>query len=123
MIEEDNGQSKQSASGFKNIQLAVESVLEYVDFVSKYQNGRLDSSKAFVIQSGDEPLVFQAAFPIWQDRVKTEWPSNLLATDAYKLIKETTYSLENILTWASSKGNLPFGVDPESLEVIQNFNQ
>ena len=110
--------SKSATSGLREIALAVETALRYCDYIDQREKGRLDRSKAFVVQSGKEPNTFTNQFLAWTDRTPAfdNWPSNISADKAWVMFESQKYSLADLKKFSQDRLNLPFGFDLDRLE-------
>jgi hypothetical protein len=120
--EKNNGGS---SAGFRELKLALVTARNYVEYVNSAENGRLDHSKAVLLQSGQESADFKSQFLLWKKPLAAartkNWPSGLTVNKALAIVSESRYSASELLFWAQTRKDLPFGVDIENLEVRSPF--
>lgn len=110
-------QSKSMSAGGAEIRLAVDTAIRYADYIETRQGGRLNRGKAFVVQSGGEPACFKSQFLYWSmPPHESKWPSGIPVDEAWRLIEEVRYSVEQLRAFSDDRDNLPFGLDVERLE-------
>ncbi|KAI3642971.1 hypothetical protein MP228_012526 [Amoeboaphelidium protococcarum] len=118
----DVAASKNTASGFRDIRLAIETAQKYAEYVGGREDGRLSDKNSYVLQSGAETGAFKVQFGAWQEQPRNpdNWPSGITLREAVHYINEKKYSLTEIKGFVSDKATLPFGVDLEKLESYVN---
>ncbi|TPX71149.1 hypothetical protein SpCBS45565_g01208 [Spizellomyces sp. 'palustris'] len=120
-------------SNYRDVRLALETVLDYADYVSARQQMRnLDRTKVRFVRSGSEPAGFKAAFLAFEDgsediagstgflnklksktgRKKRE-PQEESAIDVLEKFNKAVYSFDEL----KKKDDLPLGVDPAHVEI------
>ncbi|KND00549.1 uncharacterized protein SPPG_04857 [Spizellomyces punctatus DAOM BR117] len=120
-------------SNYRDVRLALETGLDYADYVSARQQMRnLDRTKVRFVRSGSEPAGFKAAFLAFEDgsediagstgflnklksktgRKKRE-PQEESAIDILEKFNKAVYSFDEL----KKKDDLPLGVDPAHVEI------
>lgn len=111
--------AKSAATEFKDIKLALDTVVKYVDFINERESGRVCRKDCLVLQGGYESPLFRAQFPNWKHthRVNEEkWPSNIGIVEALEYFDSKKYSPDQLRTIANTRTKLPFGLELEHLE-------